>query len=117
MEGKEDQAAGPPSSKKYVIEEADVRDAMRRISPHINRTPLLTSSFFNTLTSASVFFKCENFQKSKIESVVWCSLGIVSKRSPGFVIVNLYRGSGVRWYSGHSLVVIRAHRRVLRNDF
>lgn len=42
----------------------DVIDAHARIKPHIHRTPVLTSTFFNELTGAELFFKCENFQKA-----------------------------------------------------
>ncbi|MFN7268586.1 MAG: beta-hydroxyaspartate dehydratase BhcB [Cereibacter sp.] len=42
----------------------DVVAAHARITPHIHRTPVLTSSFLNALTGASLFFKCENFQKA-----------------------------------------------------
>ena len=43
---------------------ADVRIAHERIKPHIHHTPILTSSYFNDLTGADLFFKCENFQKA-----------------------------------------------------
>ena len=42
----------------------DVRDAAARIKPHIHRTPVLTSTYFNRRLGAKVFFKCENFQKA-----------------------------------------------------
>lgn len=42
----------------------DVVAAHARIAPHIHRTPVLTSSYFNELTGAELFFKCENFQKA-----------------------------------------------------
>jgi len=42
----------------------DVVAAHARIRPHIHRTPVLTSSYFNDLTGAELFFKCENFQKA-----------------------------------------------------
>jgi threonine dehydratase len=42
----------------------DVIAAHDRIRPHIHRTPVLTSSYFNELTGATLFFKCENFQKA-----------------------------------------------------
>jgi threonine dehydratase len=38
--------------------------AHERIAPHIHRTPILTSSYLDGLTGASLFFKCENFQKA-----------------------------------------------------
>ncbi|MES2915506.1 MAG: beta-hydroxyaspartate dehydratase BhcB [Pseudomonadota bacterium] len=42
----------------------DVLAAHARIAPYIHRTPVLTSSYFNSLTGAELFFKCENFQKA-----------------------------------------------------
>ena len=42
----------------------DVLAAHARIEPHILRTPVLTSSTLDALTGASLFFKCENFQKA-----------------------------------------------------
>lgn len=38
-------------------------DVARRIKPHIHRTPVLTSSQIDQLSGASLFFKCENFQR------------------------------------------------------
>jgi threonine dehydratase len=40
-----------------------IRAGHERIQPHIHRTPVLTSSRLNEASSASLFFKCENFQK------------------------------------------------------
>jgi threonine dehydratase len=42
----------------------DVLAAHARITPYIHCTPVLTSSHFNSLTGAELFFKCENFQKA-----------------------------------------------------
>lgn len=42
----------------------DVIAAHERIAPHIHRTPVLTSSYFDDLTGAQLFFKCENLQKA-----------------------------------------------------
>ena len=42
----------------------DMLAAHERIKPYIHRTPVLTSSYFNDLTGAQLFFKCENFQKA-----------------------------------------------------
>ncbi len=42
----------------------DVLAAHARIVPYIHRTPVLTSSYFNSLTGAELYFKCENFQKA-----------------------------------------------------
>ncbi|HEY6822170.1 MAG TPA: threo-3-hydroxy-L-aspartate ammonia-lyase, partial [Burkholderiales bacterium] len=42
---------------------ADVAAAHERIRAHAKRTPVLTSATIDALTSATVFFKCENFQR------------------------------------------------------
>ena len=42
----------------------NVLTAHQRVLPYIHRTPVLTSTFFNQLTGAELFFKCENFQKA-----------------------------------------------------
>ena len=42
----------------------DMLTARERVTPHIHRTPVLTSSYLNKLTGAELFFKCENFQKA-----------------------------------------------------
>jgi threonine dehydratase len=44
----------------------DMLNAHERIKPHIHKTPVLTSRFFNELTGAELFFKCENFQKAGV---------------------------------------------------
>lgn len=41
-----------------------VHAAHERIKPYIHHTPILTSQYFNELTGAELFFKCENFQKA-----------------------------------------------------
>jgi threo-3-hydroxy-L-aspartate ammonia-lyase len=41
----------------------DVARAHERIKPHAKRTPVLTSSTVDAHTGATVFFKCENFQR------------------------------------------------------
>jgi len=40
-----------------------IRAAQQRIRPYIHRTPVLTNSWLNDACGASLFFKCENFQK------------------------------------------------------
>src|SRR6266705_2469171 len=40
-----------------------IRAAHERICAHIHRTPVLTSTRFDEASGASLFFKCENFQK------------------------------------------------------
>lgn len=43
---------------------ADIISAHQKISDYIHRTPVLSSAFFNAQCDASLFFKCENFQKA-----------------------------------------------------
>lgn len=42
----------------------DILAAAKRISPYVHNTPVLTNTTFNDLYKASLFFKCENFQKA-----------------------------------------------------
>jgi threonine dehydratase len=51
-------------SEMYIPTYDDVLAAHERVKPYIHRTPILTSSYFNALTGAELFFKCENFQKA-----------------------------------------------------
>ncbi|MDF2156626.1 pyridoxal-phosphate dependent enzyme [Algoriphagus sp. CAU 1675] len=41
----------------------DIRFALIRIKPFINRTPIMTSSAINGIAGCEIWFKCENFQK------------------------------------------------------
>jgi threonine dehydratase len=41
-----------------------VRDAHRRIAPHIHRTPVMTSALLDEIAGAKLFFKCETFQRT-----------------------------------------------------
>ncbi len=54
------------SQEMYIPDFDDVRAAHERIKPYIHRTPVLTSSFFNELSGAELFFKCENLQKAGV---------------------------------------------------
>ena len=46
-----------------ALDLATIRAAHERIRPHIHRTPVLTSARLDSASAASLFFKCENFQK------------------------------------------------------
>jgi threonine dehydratase len=47
-----------------VTDLAAIRAAAERIEPHVHRTPVLTSRFFDERHDTRVFFKCENFQRT-----------------------------------------------------
>jgi threonine dehydratase len=46
-----------------MLDLAAIRAAHERIRPHVHRTPVLTSARLDAAAGASLFFKCENFQK------------------------------------------------------
>jgi threonine dehydratase len=46
------------------LELSRIRDAHQRIKGLIHRTPVMTSSVLDAAAGASLFFKCENFQKA-----------------------------------------------------
>ena len=41
-----------------------IREAHRRIAPHIHRTPVFTSASLDEIAGAKLFFKCENLQRT-----------------------------------------------------
>ena len=45
------------------VTKQDLIDCHDRIKPFIHNTPVLTSNYFNEISGAEIFFKCENFQK------------------------------------------------------
>jgi len=47
-----------------TLDLAAIRAAHVTIRPHIHRTPVLTSARLDAATGGSLFFKCENFQKT-----------------------------------------------------
>jgi threonine dehydratase len=57
------------TNELYIPTFDDVKAAHKRVAPYIHRTPVLTSSYFNDLTGAELFFKCENFQKAGVFKV------------------------------------------------
>jgi len=42
----------------------EVQAAVKRIAPHVHNTPVLTSTTIDNMLKATVYFKCENFQRS-----------------------------------------------------
>jgi threonine dehydratase len=50
---------------KYLEpDKRDILKAAERIKPTLHRTPVLSCSFINGIVGATIFFKCENFQKA-----------------------------------------------------
>lgn len=42
---------------------SDLRDAYARVSPHVHKTPVLTSRLLNEISGGQLYFKAENFQR------------------------------------------------------
>jgi threonine dehydratase len=57
-------AAAPRDSTVQRPNWAEIVKAHARIAPHIHRTPVLTSESLDEISSARLFFKCENLQKT-----------------------------------------------------
>lgn len=50
--------------KNLLPTKNDLEGTFKRVQPFVHRTPILTSQLINELVGASLFFKCENFQKA-----------------------------------------------------
>lgn len=46
-----------------INSKVDIKLCHERITPHIHRTPVLTSRLLNEMAESNLFFKCENFQR------------------------------------------------------
>ena len=49
--------------KDLAVTDRDIAGAAERIEGHARRTPVMTSRMLDERTGATVFFKCENFQR------------------------------------------------------
>ncbi len=45
------------------IKKAHLEKALKRIEPHIHRTPVLSSTLINEMFDTNIRFKCDNFQR------------------------------------------------------
>ncbi len=48
---------------EFKVSKTDIEQAHERINPFIHRTPILTCQSIDKMVGASLYFKCENFQK------------------------------------------------------
>jgi len=72
--------------------EKEILEARRRIKPFIHRTPILTNETLNKITGASLFFKCENFQK----------VGAFKFRGASNAVFSLSQGEAEKGVATHS---------------
>jgi len=54
----------PPQHTTEPLVDVDTSAAATAIAPYLHRTPIVTSAYFDQRLSASLFFKCENLQKT-----------------------------------------------------
>ena len=64
MKGKERRAQGETNLPDPAVVYADVEAAAERLAGRAHRTPVLASRTVNERAGASVFFKCESFQRT-----------------------------------------------------
>ncbi len=55
----------------------------RKIQPYLHRTPVLTSRLLNELSGASLFFKCENFQRGGSYKIRGATHAVLRKKEEG----------------------------------
>lgn len=91
----------------FIPKFEDIEAASRLISPHVHRTPVLTSKQLDAISGARLFFKCENFQK----------VGAFKFRGATNAVLNLTEGqraAGVVTHSSGNHAAALAHAAVLR---
>lgn len=47
----------------YLLEKDIFMEARQRVTPHIHKTPVLTSRLMDQISGAALYFKCDNFQR------------------------------------------------------
>ncbi|MDA3920917.1 MAG: pyridoxal-phosphate dependent enzyme [Salinisphaera sp.] len=72
--------------------ETDLASARERIAPWIHRTPVLTCDTLSHMADASLFFKCENFQKT----------GAFKARGATNAVMSLSEAEALRGVATHS---------------
>ena len=82
----------PSPSRSIAIDFDKIREAHERIRPYIHRTPVLTSERLNEASGASLFFKCENFQK----------IGVFKARGATNAVFSLDDAAAQRGVATHS---------------
>lgn len=75
-----------------MITQQEITDAYNRIKPFIHQTPVLTSQSLDEMAGASLFFKCENFQK----------VGAFKARGAMNAVLSLTREQRARGVATHS---------------
>ena len=75
-----------------MISKKDLSAVHNRIKPYIHKTPVLTSGLLNEMSGASLFFKCENFQR----------MGAFKMRGATNAILNLPRQQQQKGVVTHS---------------
>lgn len=94
------------NSKEKTMTKEKIEHAHELISPFIHKTPILTNSYLDLLSEASLFFKCENFQK----------IGAFKMRGASYAIAKLNQAQKAKGVITHSsgnhaqAVALAAHK-------
>lgn len=80
-----------------------IQQAHQRIRPFIHRTPVMTSELINEMAGCSIFFKCENFQKTGAFKMRGASNAVLSLPSS-----KISRGVATHSSGNHAQALARA---------
>lgn len=72
-----------------IPEKYELEKAYKSLKSHVHLTPVLTSNYFNRCSGATLFFKCENFQRMgafKIRGALYALMQLDKhQRTPGVI--------------------------------
>ena len=94
------------------MQNREIIEAHQRIKKYIHNTPILTSSEINEIAGASLFFKCENFQKTgsfKIRGAFNALLQLKKKQRVDNVVTNSSGNFGQALSYAASMLNINAY--------
>ena len=94
------------------MQNREIIEAHQRIKKYIHNTPILTSSAINEIAGASLFFKCENFQKTgsfKIRGAFNALLQLKKKQRVDNVVTNSSGNFGQALSYAASMLNINAY--------
>ncbi|MCC6214896.1 MAG: pyridoxal-phosphate dependent enzyme [Polyangiaceae bacterium] len=80
-----------PAQPEFAVDLAAIRDAERRIRPHVHRTPVLRSRSLDVLAGRSLLFKCECLQRGgsfKLRGAANAVLSLPSDPMPAGVVTH-----------------------------
>ena len=92
---------------QFIPDFLDIERARERIKNYINHTPVFTSESINRITGSSLFFKCENFQKSGAFKFRGACNAVFALASPG---IDLQKGVATHSSGNHAAALALASK-------